>query len=74
MPTAALELKYLKLLETNARRGNNTGHSIVMTHIWAKYQVIFMPTGAACGVRSITSINNYSNCKLTGVNRSRPRK
>ena len=61
MPTAALELKYLKLLKTNAQRGNNSGHNIVMTHVVrAKYmyQVICVPTGAACGVKSITGIDN----------------
>ena len=72
MPIAVLEMKYLKMLNTNARRGNNAGHTIMMTHTQAKYQVIRMPTGAACGVQSITGINNYSNCKLTGVNRSLP--
>ena len=70
MPTAALELKYIKLLKTNAWRGNNTGHTIVTMHVRAKYQVILVPTGVACGVKSITSINIYSNCKPIGINKT----
>ena len=72
MPTAALELKYLKMLKTNVRHGNNTGHTIMMMHMRAKYQVIHVPRGTACGVKSITGMNNYSNRELTGVNRSLP--
>ena len=61
MPTAVLEVKYLKLLKTNPQRGSDTGHTIVMIHVWAKYQVICVPTGPAYGVKSITSFNHYGN-------------
>ena len=63
MPTAALELKYLKLITLT----HDVETILVMR---AKYQVVRMPTGVTCGVKTITRINNYSNRKLTGFNRS----
>ena len=67
MPTAALELNYLKLQRTNAH-GSNTGHTVVMTHVRAKHQVIRVPTGAACGVKSIADINNlYTNIVIANL-------
>ena len=43
-----------------ASLGTNTHHTIVMTHGQVKLQMIHLPTGMACGVKSITGINKYS--------------
>ena len=62
MLTAALhkmELQYLKLLKHDMDSIPVT-HIDVMADMWVKYQVIPVPTGVACGVKSITSMNNYS--------------
>ena len=62
MLTAALlrmELQYLQLLK-HELDSIAPSHTIMMKHMWVKYQVVHVPTGVACGVKSITCINNYS--------------
>ena len=55
-----------------ARLRNNSCHTIVMTHLQAKYEVIHEPTCVIRGVKSIIGINNDGNCKLYCLNRSHP--